>query len=66
MKMTSEMKNVKVPSYTVKLGKGLFAGADWQCVKCGTIVYSRSSTPTGLAGGRCPETASGNHIWQQI
>lgn len=65
MKMTSEMKNVKVPSYTVKLGKGLFAGAEWQCVKCG-IRISRALTPGGMAGGRCPETASGNHIWQQI
>ena len=64
MEMTTEMKNVKVPTYAVKLGKGLFAGVTWQCEKCGKI--QNCYTNPGLGGGRCPETASGNHIWRQI
>ena len=58
-----DMKNIK-PAYAVNLGTGVFAGARWQCIRCGQemISYSR---PGGMAGSRCPETSSGNHIWQE-
>ena len=58
------MKNVK-PAYAVKLGNGIFAGASYVCIKCGKRLNNYSSTPPARAGGTCPDTSSGNHIWQQ-
>lgn len=65
METTKENKNVKMPSYAVKLAKGMFAGANWQCIKCGYRASGYSSMPSPTCGGRCPDTSSGNHIWQQ-
>lgn len=36
----------------------------WQCMACGKTVRS-SVRPSDKQGGRCPDTSSGNHIWQQ-
>lgn len=36
----------------------------WQCMACGKTVRS-SFRPSDKQGGRCPDTSSGNHIWQQ-
>ena len=30
-----EMKNIKKPAYGCTMAKGLFAGANWICIKCG-------------------------------
>jgi len=58
------MKNIK-PAYAVKLGKGVFAGrVHWQCIKCGAT-DSGIGKPGPTYGGKCPATASGNHIWQE-
>ena len=61
-----DMKNVK-PAYAVNLGTGVFMGTMWQCSKCGkTTMTSNSLTkPIPTFGGRCPSTASGNHMWRQ-
>lgn len=42
----------------------MVAVVTWQCSACGNIIYS-SLRPSGKAGGRCPDTSSGNHMWQQ-
>ena len=62
------MKNIKKPAYAVELGQGIFAGVDYQCMKCGAVsrCWSVGSKPNPQSEGRCPETSSGNHIWQQI
>ncbi len=64
---SKEMKNIKKPSYAVSMCKGLFAGATWMCIKCGKQVsgYPSMPSPQGSAVGKCPDTASGNHVWQQ-
>lgn len=62
---SAEMKNIKKPAYAVAMGNGLFAGTTWMCTKCGKQVIT-SYTPTPQSGGRCPDTASGNHVWKQI
>lgn len=60
-----QMKNIKTPAYELKLGKGFFAGARWQCIKCGKQC-ELSGPPSSNWMGRCPDTASGNHVWQQF
>ena len=35
---------------------------DWQGIKCGREIRS-SLRPSGKAGGKCPDTSSGNHVW---
>ena len=64
MESTKEMKNIK-PAYAVRLGTGVFVGTDWQCIKCGLIIAAWDSVPAGLAGGKCPSTPTGNHIWKK-
>ena len=59
-----EMKNIKKPSYACSMAEGNFAGAKWMCTKCGKQVTT-SSLPSPTYGGKCPDTASGNHVWQQ-
>ena len=59
------MKNIK-PAYATKLGTGVFAGANWQCSKCGKITTNFSSRPAPTTGGRCPSTPTGNHMWVKI
>lgn len=59
------MKNIK-PAYAVNLGNGVFAGEKWMCVKCGKQYSGGPSTPSPQPrGDKCPETASGNHVWQK-
>ena len=36
----------------------------WQCMACGREIPS-SIRPNGKAGGKYPDTSTGNHIWQQ-
>lgn len=61
------MKNIKKPAYAVEMGQGNFAGLDYQCMKCGVVSRGWSAgKPYPQSEGRCPETSSGNHIWQQI
>ena len=38
-------KNIKKPAYAVELGKGMFAGANWQCTKCGYVVRNYTTRP---------------------
>ena len=64
MESMKKMENIK-PAYAVKLGAGVFAGVDWQCMKCGTIARG-NAMPGPQALGRCPETSSGNHMWHQM
>lgn len=59
-----QMKNIKTPAYELKLGKGFFAGTNWMCIKCG-LRTSQDSMPHPQYSGKCPDTSSGNHIWQQ-
>nr|WP_316619932.1 hypothetical protein [uncultured Ruminococcus sp.] len=59
------MENVK-PTYAVNLGKGVFAGVKWMCSKCGKQIDMGNNTPNPQSGGRCPDTSSGNHIWQKM
>ncbi len=40
--------------------------ASYQCIKCGEIIKGQSGTPNPQSLGRCPETNSGNHIWQIV
>lgn len=40
--------------------------ADYQCMKCGTIITGQSGTPYPKSLGSCPETTTGNHIWQRL
>lgn len=56
------MKNIKKPVYACKMGKGLFAGANWQCIKCGYVAHNYSSRPI-LSG--CKATG-GNHIFEEM
>lgn len=62
-------KNVKMPSYSVKLGKGMFAGLtdrDWYCKycmchpSCGAW-NGNNYRPTGM--GSCSKSPTGNHVW---
>lgn len=49
-----KMKNIKTPSYAIKLGKGSFSGAsesDWYCKYCGSkpgsfVISGSSARPT--------------------
>lgn len=64
--MKNTTKNIKfVPTYACKLGKGKFVGPNWQCSACGGTTYS-DSRPAPLVTGKCPSTASGNHMWVEI
>ena len=58
------MKNVK-PAYAVKLGDGVFAGEKWVCVKCGIQTIFGGGYHDAGWEGKCLDTSSGNHIWQQ-
>ena len=60
------MRNIK-PAYAVNLGNGVFAGVTWMCMKCGKQ-YKTGGTvpPSPQQYGKCPDTASGNHVWQQV
>lgn len=60
-----EMKNIKKPSYACEMGNGVFVGPNWMCIKCGKQYGSSSSMPGPQYTGKCPDTASGNHVWQQ-
>ena len=64
--MKNTTKNIKfVPTYACKLGKGKFVGEKWQCSACGaTTSYSGRPYPT--CTGKCPSTATGNHMWVEI
>jgi len=62
--MKKSKANVKVPRYCSCLGNGKFSGTNYQCVKCGKVATNYSSAPPPGAFGRCPDTSSGNHIWQ--
>lgn len=65
--MKNTTKNIKfVPTYACKLGKGKFVGPDWQCSACGEIIHDRNQRPGPQALARCPNTASGNHMWVEI
>lgn len=55
------MKNIK-PAYAVKLGKGVFSGAEWQCKYCGKMITA-SNQPYPTSYGKCPESNSGQHAW---
>ena len=65
MESTKEMKNIK-PAYAVRLGTGVFAGADWQCKYCGYIAKGYSYQPSPSTGGSCPESNSGKHAFFQM
>ncbi|MBQ1198426.1 MAG: hypothetical protein IIX47_07505 [Spirochaetaceae bacterium] len=60
------MKLVKTarPVYAVNLGAGRFVGPTWQCMKCGKTNSGGSKPNPNIS--KCPATASGNHIWEQI
>lgn len=57
---STEIKNIKKPSYAVTLCKGLFAGTTYifQCKKCGLSVQKNDSS---LPYGNCPK--GGSHDW---
>jgi hypothetical protein len=39
----------------------------WQCTKCGKVVSHPTNPGTNHGGaGKCPETASKNHIWNEV
>lgn len=62
------MKNILKPSYSKEMGCGHFAAGTitWICSKCGKQERrSDSSVPSPTWGGKCPDTASGNHVWTQ-
>ena len=65
MESTKMMNNIK-PAYAVKLGAGVFAGEDWQCMKCGKKVFSGGGSPSPQATGSCPGTNTGHHVWQRV
>ena len=65
MESMKKMENIK-PAYAVKLGAGMFAGEDWQCMKCGAQVRLSGGTPSPSLGGSCPETSTGHHVWQRM
>lgn len=60
-----QMKNIKTPAYELKLGKGIFAGTRFMCIKCGKQCDYAGNMPTPDWTGKCPDTASGNHVWQK-
>ena len=37
----------------------------WQCRACGKTMQ-RGSRPGNTDGGKCTETASGNHMWEKV
>ena len=39
--------------------------AKWQCTACGRT-WQSGGGPSNTAGGKCPDTSSGNHMWSQI
>ena len=55
-------KNIKKPAYAVELGTGMFAGANWQCTKCGYVAHGFTTRP--ILNG-CKVTG-GNHIFEQM
>lgn len=61
MKSTKKIK--AIPTYACKLGKGMFMGQNFMCIKCGKQVRW-NQTPDPRMGGSCPDTNSGNHVWQ--
>jgi|GEM_PF-1405524 hypothetical protein len=38
----------------------------WQCRNCGKQTSTTGSVPTPQAGGKCPDSKSGNHVWEKI
>lgn len=60
---SKEMKSIRKPCYAVSLCKGLFAGAQWQCRYCGRRATTNGGLPVNF--GRCPDTNSGNHVWEE-
>ena len=40
--------------------------ASYQCQKCGYTVTGQSGTPSPGFEGPCPDTSSGNHIWNLV
>lgn len=76
MKETKNIKLVEIPAYARDLGVGCFA-ADvrymYQCKRCGvrsTGTTSSGDTPGWFPGngyqGKCPDTNSGQHVWELI
>ena len=64
--MKNTTKNIKfVPTYACKLGKGKFVGERWQCSACGYDFGYYDGRPSPSSRGKCPSTASGNHIWME-
>ncbi len=70
METTKENKNVKMPSYAVKLGRGMFAGipqSAWYCkyCMCKPSTWSNHSgdyRPTGTSS--CSKSPTGYHVWE--
>lgn len=71
--METTKENVKLPSYAIKLGKGMFAGGVYGwfvCRNCGARVQFMSGDgtlpPPPDYHGKCPDSPrSGNHVWQR-
>ena len=59
------MKNIKKPSYAVNLGKGVFVGTKYQCLKCGKQI-DISWTPAPTYPIPCTESSNKNHVWQKM
>lgn len=59
---SKEMKNIKKPTYAVKLGNGKFIAYGWQCARCGKHV-GQTNKPASNSNGWCTGTSSGHHIW---
>lgn len=62
MKLAKNLKNLR-PAYAVKLGEGKFVGTLFMCNKCGKQYTTTLSFPGPGAGGKCPDTSSGQHVW---
>ena len=39
--------------------------ARWQCRYCGATISS-TGRPGNKTTGKCPDTSSGNHIWDEM
>lgn len=60
------MSSMLVVGLIVVLFVGVaYAATRWQCSECGKTI-GMSSRPSDKSGGKCPSTATGNHIWTQI
>jgi len=59
-----ELKNIKMPAYSVEIGSGVFVATVWKCQDCQTRTTLSNYPPPGYMG-KCPVTGY-PHDWAPL